>query len=211
MTTLLEHLNWRYATKRMTGEKIREKSLTIILESIRLSASSANLQPYTVFVIGDDDLKQQIFDKACAQPQVTESSHLLVFASKIDINDQYISSVIKHTADTRRIPEEALKPFYEMVKANNDSLTQDQRAIGASRQAYIALGTALVAAAMERVDASPMEGFNQQILDKVLGLEGKGLQSVVLLALGYRDENNDRLASAIKVRKTRGQVFVELL
>jgi len=210
MTKLIEQLNWRYATKRMTGEKIPDQNVEPILEAIRLSASSAGLQPYTVFVIQRENLRKEIHQKACPQPQVVECSHLLVFASKTNVTDDYIRSIVRSTAEQRHIPEEALDGYFRMVKGHNDSLTEAQRAIGASRQAYIALGTALVAAALEEVDASPMEGFNPAIVDEILGLREKGLQSVVLLALGYRNEQADVLVKAQKVRKSKEELFVHI-
>lgn len=210
MTKLIAQLNWRYATKRMTGEKIPDQNLETILEAISLSASSAGLQPYTIFIISNAALKKEIYEKASPQPQVIESSHLLVFASKTNITDEYIKEIVNNTANNRNLPVEALDGYFNMVKANNDSLTETQRAIGASRQAYIALGTALVAAAFEEVDASPMEGFNPAMVDELLGLKEKGLQSVVLLALGYRNEATDHLIKAKKVRKSKAQLFVEI-
>jgi nitroreductase len=194
----------------MTGAKIPGQKIETILEAIRLSASSAGLQPYTVFVISNEDLKKEIHEKACHQPQVIESSHLLVFASKTDVNDHYIKEVVSQTATQRNIPLEALDGYFNMVKGHNDTLTEAQRAIGTSRQAYIALGTALVAAAFEEVDASPMEGFNPAGVDEILALKEKGLQSVVLLALGYRNADADFLSKAKKVRKSKEQLFVKI-
>jgi nitroreductase/dihydropteridine reductase len=210
MTKLIEQLNWRYATKRMTGAKIPDQNLQVILEAIRLSASSAGLQPYTIFVISNEDLKKELHEKACPQPQVVECSHLLVFASKINITDAYIKEIVKNTALHRNLPIEALDGYFNMVKGQNDSLTESQRAIGTSRQAYIALGTALVAASFEEIDASPMEGFNTAAVDELLELKAKGLQSVVLLALGYRNEATDYLIKAKKVRKSKEQLFIEI-
>jgi nitroreductase/dihydropteridine reductase len=210
MNNLIEDLQWRYATKRMTGEKIRVQKLDSIIEAISLSASSAGLQPYTIFVISNETLKKEIHEKSCPQPQIMESSHLLVFASKTNITDKYIKEVVKNTADIRNIPIEALDGYFTMVKEYNDSLSETQRSIGASRQAYIALGFGLVAAASEKIDATPIEGFNPFALDEILGLTKKGLQSVVLLALGYRDIEADFLAKAKKVRKPKGEIFVEL-
>jgi nitroreductase len=194
----------------MTGAKIPDQNLQVILEAIRLSASSAGLQPYTIFVISNEDLKKELHEKACPQPQVVECSHLLVFASKINITDAYIKEIVTNIALHRNLPIEALDGFFNMVKGQNDSLTQSQRAIGTSRQAYIALGTALVAASFEEIDASPMEGFNMAAVDELLELKAKGLQSVVLLALGYRNEATDYLIKAKKVRKSKEQLFIEI-
>lgn len=210
MSMLISKLNWRYATKRMTGEKVPDQKIDSILEAIRLSASSAGLQPYTIFIISNAALKKEIYEKACHQLQVIESSHLFVFASKTTITDNYIREIVANTAGIRNIPVEALDGYFNMVKGHNDTLTHEQRANGAARQAYIALGTALIASAFEEIDASPMEGFNPHMVDEILGLKEKELQSVVLLALGYRNREADPLATAKKARKTRAQLYVEI-
>ena len=100
----------------------------------------------------------------------------------------------------REIPVESLAVFKE--KALNGLLlkTDEENVIWATKQAYIALGTGLIAAAAEKVDATPMEGFNPEHFDELLGLKEKGLKSVVLMALGYRDEENDSNALLKKVR-----------
>lgn len=210
MSQLTDQLNWRYATKRMTGEKIPEQKLEIILEAIRLSASSAGLQPYAVFVISNAELKKEIHQKACPQAPVLESSHLLVFAHKTNVLPGYIDETMAMVAAERNIPLTALEGFANNVKAFYGSITEPEQANASARQTYIALGTALIAAASEAIDANPMEGFNPAALNEILGLKEKGLQSVVLLALGYRNAEADFLATAKKVRKPKEELFITL-
>jgi len=107
---------------------------------------------------------------------------------------------------TREIPVEALAGF----KAAFDGIvagTAEQNFVWTSKQTYIALGVGLVAAANEKVDATPMEGFNPAALDKILGLDAQNLGSVSILALGYRDEVEDKYAQAAKVRKSTEEIF----
>lgn len=210
MNNLIETLNWRYATKRMNGNKIPSEKLDVILEAIKLSPSSAGLQPYTVFVIEDQTVKEKIHKIAYSQPQVIEASHLLVFAAYNKLTAENVSDYMNLIADTRRIPVESLDGFKNSISAGLLSRSEEVNAQWAARQAYIALGHALVAAASEQIDATPMEGFDAKGLDEILGLNEKGLNSVVIMTLGYRDSENDALASAKKVRKAHEELFVTI-
>jgi nitroreductase len=206
---LTESLNWRYAAKKMTGESVPAEKIDNILEAIRLSASSAGLQPYKVIVVSSHQLKGKIHEAACVQPQVVEGSHFLVFAAKTNLTANYIDEHIKLIANTREVPVSSLTPFSDSLKGSLLSRTDEQQINWAARQAYIGLGFGLVAAAVEGVDATPMEGFNGAVMDDLLGLKEKGLQSVVVMALGYRDEEKDFLAKAKKVRQSRESLFIE--
>jgi nitroreductase len=206
---ILSLLNWRYATKRMTGNKIPQEKLEVILESIRLSASSIGLQPYRVIVVEDRTLLEQIKPIANNQAQITEASHLLVFAAWTDVNEASVQEYLQLIATERNVSLESL----EAMKGYLLSLTKntaEQNFNWAARQAYIALGTGLIAAASQEVDATPMEGFDSEALDKLLGLSEKGLKSVSILPLGYRDVNHDWLVSLPKVRTPRQRFFVSL-
>ncbi|WP_159470987.1 NAD(P)H-dependent oxidoreductase [Dyadobacter sp. 3J3] len=210
MSNLIETLNWRYATKRMNGEKVPVEKLAVILEAIQLSPSSAGMQPYTVFVIEDQEIKEQIQKVAFMQPQVAEASHLIVFASWTRITAEHLDQYINLIAETRGIPAESLDGFKTSITNGILSRPEEINAEWAARQAYIALGHGLVAAASEQIDATPMEGFDANGLDEILGLNEKGLHSVVIMTLGYRDTENDILASAKKVRRSQEELFVTI-
>ncbi|MGG9963044.1 NAD(P)H-dependent oxidoreductase [Ferruginibacter sp. SUN106] len=198
---LLENLNWRYAVKRMTGKKVPQQKVDAILEAARLSASSAGLQPYKIIVVEDEAVKKQLQPAAYNQPQITEASHLLVFAAYEKITAQDIDDFINLQATVKNVAAESLAPFKERLVNTILPRSEAENFNWAARQSYIALGTALIAAANEAVDATPMEGFDPAAFDEILGLKALGLKSVALLVLGYRDEANDFLAKAPKVRR----------
>jgi len=198
---LLENLNWRYAVKRMTGEKVPQQKVDAILEAARLSASSAGLQPYKIIVVEDEAIKKQLQPAAYNQPQITEASHLLIFAAYEKITAQDIDDFINLQAIVKKVTPESLAPFKERLVTTILPRTTEENFNWAARQAYIALGTALIAAANEAVDATPMEGFDPAAFDEILNLKAARLKSVALLVLGYRDEANDFLANAPKVRR----------
>lgn len=200
-------LNWRYATKRMNGEEISEEKLNRILKSIHLSASSIGIQPYKVLVIKDRDLRERIKELAYNQPQITESSHLLIFAAWDTITPERVEEYIDRIAEVRGVSKDSLaasRTYAENLLKN----TAEQNFAWTSKQSYIALGTALIAAAAEQVDATPMEGFDAGALDDLLGLQKLGLRSVTLLPLGFRDSDNDWLEKLPKVRTDKSRFFI---
>jgi len=207
---LINALNWRYAVKRMNGDAVPEEKLNNILEATRLSASSMGLQPYKVLVIQDEELRKQIQKVAYNQAVIVESSHLLVFAAYAEISETNILDYIHHIATVRGIPVETLDGFKASMLNLITSRTPEQLHQWAARQTYIAFGTAIAAAAEERVDATPMEGFNPEALDELLHLKEQGLRSVTLLALGYRDSEKDALSGAKKVRRHADDMIVKV-
>jgi nitroreductase len=205
---LLKSLEWRYATKKMNGEKVPQDKLERILEATRLAPSSYGLTPYNVIVVEDQELKQQLQGAAYGQTQLVDSSAVLVFATWDDITNESVNIYIQETARQRGIGAEMLDEFSGMIKGTIATMTQEQKISWAQRQAYIGLGVALVAAATEEVDSTPMEGFSPTSVDNILGLGELGLKSVALLPLGYRDSENDYLASLKKVRWDNSKFFI---
>lgn len=205
---LIESLEWRYASKKMNGQKVPQEKVDNILEAIRLAPSSMGLQPYTVLVIEDEELKKQIRPIARNQSQVEEGSHLLVFAAWDNVTPAHIEQYMLQTASVRDLPLESLNDFKNTLLNMAKNRTAEENFDWAARQVYIAFGTALVAAATEKVDATPMEGFDSAALDEFLNLKEKGLRSVTILPLGYRDAENDWLAKLPKVRREKEKLFI---
>jgi nitroreductase / dihydropteridine reductase len=206
----LNNLKWRYATKRMNGQKVPSEKLENILDAIQLAPTSIGMQPFTILVIENPELKAKIAPAIYNQPQITEGSHVLVFAAWKDYSSENVDKYINHIASLRGIPVESLDGMRNMVSGSIAGKTPEQLLNWNMRQAYIALGFGLVAAANEQVDATPMEGFNQEALDAALGLTEKGLHSTVILTLGYRDAEKDHLSSAAKVRRNKEELFIRL-
>ena len=205
---LIEDLNWRYATKKYSTQKVSEDDLGKIIDAIGLSASSAGIQPYRLFVIEDPEMRKELGSDSF-NPQIVEASHLLLFAAFDSISQETIDNYIRLVAKVREMPVEDLAGFKSALGALL-TRTDDENFIWSAKQAYIALGTGLIAAAALHVDATPMEGFNTEKFDEVLGLKEKGLKSVVLLALGYRDEENDKYAKLKKVRVPKEEFVIRI-
>ena len=207
---LIKQLNWRYATKRMTGQKIPSERISRILEAINLSASSLGLQPYTIFVISNPELKSKIQSIAFNQQQVSASSHLLVFASWDNLSEDRIDAYFERVKEVRGNYPENMKTWKDMLLGKIKTNSAEDNFNWLARQAYIALGTALACAAVEEIDSTPMEGFNPKQLDELLELPSKNLRSVLIMPLGYRDIENDYLVNLPKVRKEMDDLFIHM-
>ena len=201
MENILDLLNWRYAAKRMTGEKVAEDKIDTILEAAHLAPSGIGLQPYEIIVISDPEIKKQILPIAMDQFAITESSHLLVFA----VWDEYTKERIDHVFDHLILKRHSESASYErqrhFAKQFFGNMSIEENFHHAAKQANIALGLAIVAAASQGIDTTPMEGFDPSALDELLDLHSKGLRSSMLLAVGYRDTENDWNLKNEKVRK----------
>ncbi|WP_289031144.1 NAD(P)H-dependent oxidoreductase [uncultured Paraglaciecola sp.] len=211
MSVLLENLQWRYATKKMDPAKaVTDEKINFILEAIRLTATSSGLQPYEVIVVTNPDVRAEIVPHAWNQAQITDGSHLLVFAAW----DNYTSERINHMFDLvneqRGFKNEGWENYRQMLLATYPGRDAQTNFEHAARQAYIGLGTALIAAAEMKVDCTPMEGFSPDKVDEILNLKEKGLKSVLLLPIGYRAESGDWLVDLKKVRRDTEDFVTEV-
>jgi nitroreductase len=207
--SLLNDLQWRYAAKNMSGEKISAEKLNVVLDAIQLSASSYGLQPYAVLVVSNNDLKLKLQAASYNQPQVGNSSHILVFVVPEKLTAENIETHIKNVADTRGIGAEHLEGYKQMMLNTVGALPAEHQQAWAAKQAYIALGTALAVAAEQKIDTCPMEGFDAAQVSEILGLKEKSLIPIILLPIGIRAAD-DASANYKKVRKSKENLFTEL-
>ena len=205
---LIKSLEWRYATKKMNGEKIPQDKLERILEATRLAPSSYGLTPYQVIVVEDQELKEQLVGACYGQTQLADSSAVLVFATWDTIDENAVVEYINTIAEQRNIPVDVLEDFKGMMVGTITNMTDEQKKTWAQKQTYIGLGVSLVASAVEEVDSTPMEGFVPSQVDEVLGLKELGLSSTVILTLGYRDTEGDSLSTMKKVRRNNDKLFI---
>ncbi|RCX07093.1 nitroreductase family protein [Extensimonas vulgaris] len=208
---LIERLQWRYATKKMDPtKKVPKEKVERILEAVRLAPTSSGLQPFEVLVVTNAPLRAKIQAIANGQTQIGDGSHLLVFAAWDDYTAERINAMFDLTNAERGGTNEGWEAYRQMLLARYPQRGAEVNFQHAARQAYIGLGVALVAAAFEEVDSTPMEGFDADALDALLNLRARGLRSVAIMPLGYRDAANDWLAPLQKVRRPREQFITWL-
>ncbi|RSK38619.1 NAD(P)H-dependent oxidoreductase [Mangrovimonas spongiae] len=209
--SLINDLQWRYAAKAMNGKTVPQEKIDYILEAARLAPSSSGLQPYEILVITNKELKEKIKPIAFNQSQIVDASHVLVFAAWDNYTLDRIENVFQATLKERNLPSDTMDAYKERLWGLYEPLGEEWHAQHTAKQAYIAFGMAIAAAAEQKVDATPMEGFDAEALDNLLELNKKGLKSALVLTLGYRDDNNDWLVGMKKVRTPKEKFITELV
>ena len=208
MNELLNKLQWRYATKKMDPAKaVSDEKVDRIIEAARLAPTSSGLQPYEIIVVKSKAVREQMKPKAFGQSQITDGSHVLVFAAWDDYTPERINMMFDLHNTERNSKDEGWENYRKMLLGSYPTRGAEVNFQHAAKQAYIGLGTALIAAAYEEVDATPMEGFDPAGIDEILGLKARGLRSAVIVALGYRDTAQDWLVNLKKIRRS-GTQFV---
>jgi len=205
----IDALKWRYATKKMNGEKVSQEKVDQIVAAAQLAPTSSGLQPFKIIVVSDQGLKEQIKAVAYGQSQITDCSHLLIFAAWDSYTEERIRGVYAHANKERGLSDSANADFVNNMVANFTSKSPEDAFQHAAKQAYIAFGVAITEAALLKVDATPMEGFEPAKLDELLGLSALGLRSTTLLPLGYRDTAGDWLVNLKKVRTPLQDFVIE--
>ena len=207
--SLIDALNWRYATKKMNGKVVPQDKVDQILEAARLAPTSSGLQPYKVIVITNPELKQTLLAHSSNQSQIVDCSHLLVFAAWDNYTEDRINGVFAYTHEERGTPPESTTDYQKMLVDIYVPRPAQVNFEHAARQTYIGLGMALAQAALLEVDSTPMEGFNNAKYDEILGLAEKGLKTVTILPLGYRDDAGDWLVNLKKYRQPKAEFEIE--
>lgn len=204
---LIENLKWRYATKGYdSNKKVSESDLNLVKEAIRLTATSYGLQLFKVLDVRDEAVREKLKEASWGQTQITDSSHLLVFCNYADATGEHVDEYIKLKADAQGIDSSALNGYGDFMKSSIQKFSVEHRQIWNAKQTYIALGKAMAACAELKIDSTPMEGFDASAYNKILELEDKGLQASVVLAVGYRSDD-DATQHAKKIRKSIDNLF----
>lgn len=207
---IISSLQWRYATKKFDiNQKLPKEKLEILKQAFNLTATSFGMQTIKMIIVEDNEVRKQLVMHAYNQQQVWEASHLLILCINEDIDDSDIDTHFDNIANIRQTPETILSPYRNDLKAMMQSMTKEQRQEWSIKQIYIVLGTLMTVCAVEGIDSCPMEGFDAERFDDILKLKDKNLKSVLLLPVGYRDEN-DMFADFKKVRKQIKDTILEL-
>lgn len=199
--SLIDLLNWRYATKKMNNEKVSDDKIQRILEATRLAPTSSGLQPFEVLVVTNQVIKDKIKAVAWNQTVVSECSHLLVFAAWDKYTEERINWFFDYTNKVRGFENEGFEAYRQKLLAAYPNQEDEVSFQHAARQAYIGFAMAIAQCAEEKVDATPMEGFDPNAVDEILNLRALGLRSAIMLPIGHRDFSNDWLVNLEKVRR----------
>ncbi|WP_339787490.1 NAD(P)H-dependent oxidoreductase [uncultured Imperialibacter sp.] len=204
---LIDKLNWRYATKIFDPhKKVSAHDLAFLKEAIRLSVSSYGLQLYKVLIIENDDIRKELRKSSWNQSQITDASHLFVFCNYTRNYDQHVDSYIRRIIELQGKSDDGLKQYGEFIKKTIAGMPADERRSWSEKQTYLALNNLLMACAELKIDACPMEGFDKQAYNRLLGLDELGLNASVIAPVGYRSDS-DETQERQKVRKSMEELF----
>lgn len=207
MNNFIENQTWRYATKKFDAtKKISTSDLETLKKAIQLSSSSYGLQLYKVFIIENPAIRAQLQPVSWGQSQIVDASHLFVFANIVDVQESHIDKYVQNISNTRSIAIEELKGYSDFMKSKIVTLPVEQKAIWTSKQTYLALGNLLNAAAELKIDVTPMEGFEPEKYNEILGLNELGLNASLVATVGYR-HTEDATQHYVKVRKPLEELF----
>jgi nitroreductase len=208
--TIIDHLQWRYATKKFNPYKrLSSKKIETLKEAFNLTATSFGLQTITMLVIADKEVRKPLVEHSFNQNQVYEASHLLILCIQDNISDQDVETFFENIKDQRHTPDHILEPYKLDLITMMRNMSIEERQNWSIKQAYIALGNLMTVCAVERVDSCPMEGFSAAEYDTILNLKSRNLKSTLLLPVGYRADD-DMFAEFKKVRKTVAECTIEL-
>jgi nitroreductase len=189
MKSIIEALNWRYATDRFVSNPIPEDTLNTILEAARLSPSSMNFQPWKYISVESPELRKQIFEAGYSQQAIIEAPTLLVLTIPNILTTDNVDNVIEATAEARNVDPSTLTGYRKMLQGFVDNTEPSKFFDWSRRQAYISLGILLLTAAQLEIDTAPMEGFDPKKVNQILGLTD--YTAVTLIGLGYRSPEDD--------------------
>ena len=208
---LLENLKWRYATKKMdASKKVSEKNIDYIKEAVQLSASSYGLQPYKILEIKNLELREELKLFSWNQSQITDASHLFLFCNYLNVSEENVDSLIQLKSEINKIDIDKISGYGDFVKGKLKEKSETEMFHWTAKQTYIALSNAMNACAELKIDCTPMEGFENHDYNQKLGLTEKGLNACVVLAIGYRD-NEDSSQNSKKVRKYIDKIFENII
>lgn len=200
---------WRYATKVFdTTKKVSDETINELLDAARLSPSWYGVQPWKFILIEDPSLRQKLRAASYDQSQVTDASHFVVFAAKTGYSEKDVDAYIESTAKLQGVSPSDLTPLREGIMGSIVNRLQGAALANfAMNQTHIALGFFLEAAALKKVDACPMGGFDPAAYDEILGLRELGLHAAVIVAVGYRS-GDDKAATRTKSRFPLEEVVI---
>ena len=204
---ILDSLEWRYATKSFDkSKKVKESDLDKIKESVRLSATSYGLQLFKVLIIENNEIREKLKPFSWNQGQITDSDILMVFCSNTNVSNEDIDDYIKLKSEAENIAVDNLKGYADFMKAKLTILPTEKASIWTQKQTYLALSNVLTICGELKIDTCPIEGFKSAKYNEILGLDERGLNSAVVISIGYRSAD-DKSQHTVKTRKTVEQLF----
>lgn len=208
----------RYTTKAFDPTRTVPAELIDQLRAVlRNAPSSVNSQPWHFFVAASLEAKDRVAkamhgNHSYNEPKVRNASHVFVLCAKKSLDDAHLEAVLAQENRDGRFATPELMANQDKSRRFYVNLHQDEckdECDWSGRQVYLALGSLLLAAGALGVDACTMEGFDAAVLDHELGLSGRGLHALVVVAAGYRSAD-DFNAKLPKSRLPESAIFTDV-
>ena len=207
---ILASLRWRYATKKFDATKmLSDEQVTAILDAGNLAPTSYGLQPFKFVVIQEKTLQEKLITSSYGQRQVADASHVIIIATRSDVDEDYVSRYVDLMESERGLDGGSLDQYKAVMTGAVSGMTPDTLQAWATKQAYIALGTMMVACGAMEIDACPMEGFVSSEYNELLGFGKMNLSAAVVLPVGFRAED-DKAGQYKKVRQPLDEIVVKV-
>lgn len=204
---LIDKLRWRYATKKFDPERrVSDRDLECLKEAVRLSVSSFGIQPYKVIIIENKEIRNALVKASMGQKQIADASHLFVFCNYTRDFDRQVDDYIQKIINIQGSRSTELRNYGESAKASIQKKDPEERKGWAEKQTYLALNNLLIACAELKIDACPMEGFDKEAYNQILGLDEQGLNANLIAPIGYRSKDDEAM-SRKKIRKSKEELF----
>ncbi|QDJ13810.1 NAD(P)H-dependent oxidoreductase [Mergibacter septicus] len=211
MSNLIKNLQWRHAVKAyQAGKKVSQENINKIIEAARLAPTSSGLQPFKIILVENQSIKDKLSESALNPDCMRDCSHVMIFAAWDNYTEKRIDDMFNYITDERDLPRGRFNSYTDKLKKSVLVQSPESNFAHAAHQTYIALGLALAQAAELKIDTTPVEGFDHDLVDRVLELPQKGLKSVSLMYIGYADEEKDWVANMKKVRRPVEDLVIEI-
>jgi nitroreductase / dihydropteridine reductase len=214
---IIEDLLWRHSTKKYdASKKVPQEDLDVLFEAMRLSASSINSQPWKFVVIESSEAKKRMHKTFARKfqfnrPHVFDSSQIILFAyNPRYTRDDYAEVVDKGIEDKRTKPEDRENAFGSFMFAELNTDEAGNTRSWTKAQTYIALGNTLHTLARLRIDSTPMEGIDTDLVNEEFKKELDGYRCDVALAIGYHHPQEDYNAKLPKSRRSLDSLLVRI-
>ncbi|AWX14398.1 NAD(P)H-dependent oxidoreductase [Mergibacter septicus] len=211
MSNLIKNLQWRHAVKAyQAGKKVSQENINKIIEAARLAPTSSGLQPFKIILIENQSIKDKLSESALNPDCMRDCSHVMIFAAWDNYTEKRIDDMFNYITDERDLPRGRFSNYTDKLKKNVLVKSIESNFAHTAHQTYIALGLALAQAAELKIDTTPVEGFDHDLVDRILELPQKGLKSVSLMYIGYADKEKDWVANMKKVRRPVEDLVIEI-
>lgn len=198
--SIQDALQRRHASKAFdASRKLPDDVVQKILDVLRWMPSSTNIQPWHFIVASTDEGKARIAKGAAGpygynEPKILDASHVVLFCSRTSVDEQHLQKVLAAEEQAGRFKDypQAREAAHNTRVSYHGFHKFERKDVPhwLEKQIYLNMGGALLSAGLLDIDAVPMEGVNQEVLNEEFDLNAQDLVAVAAVAFGYHSEED---------------------